>query len=134
MEKTKEENRRKEMFELNMLDMQLRQLEQQAIMIEQQVLEFQTIIFNLDELKKAKKGQSLLFPMGKDIFVEGKIENSDNLFVNIGSKTVAKKSVEETKKLMEKQKGKFLNAGEEIKNQMEKIYSRILELEKNLNA
>jgi prefoldin alpha subunit len=129
-----QESKQKEIFEFNMLDMQLRQMEQQAIMLEQQILEFQTVIFNLDELKKAKKGQNVLFPMGRDIFAEGKMENSDSLFINIGSKTIVKKNVDETKKIVEKQKETLIGACEEIKSDMEKVFSRILELEKRLSS
>ena len=121
-----------EMLELNLLDMQIRQLEQQAIMIEQQILEQQSLIHDLDELKKAKKGQSMLFPFSREIFAEGKIESSDVL-VNVGSKTLVRKSIDEAKRIVEKQKERMLKTNEEIHREIERIMSRIMELEKKLN-
>ena len=122
-----------EMLELNVLDMQIRQLEQQAMLVEQQITEYNSLLANLDDLKKAKKGQSMLFPFSRDIFVEGKIE-SNEVLVNVGSKTLVKKSIDEAKKIMEKQKNQMKNVNEEIRREIEKIFSRIVELERKLNA
>jgi len=126
-------HKQNEMLELNLLDMQIRQLEQQAVMIEQQIIDQQNLIKDLEELKKAKKGQSLLFPFSREIFVEGKIESPDVL-VNVGSKTLVKKSIDETKKLVEKQKGRLLKTNEELHREIQRIMTRIMELEKKLNA
>ena len=127
-----EKERQKEIFELNMLDMQLRQMEQQAMMVEQQILEQQTTSHNLDELKKTKNGQNMLFPFSKDIFIEGKLEKNDVL-VNIGSKTLVRKSIEDAKKIVVKQRDRLLDVSDEIKAKMSEIIARISELEKELN-
>ena len=127
------EEQQKDMFELNLLNMQLKQLEQQAFMQEQQLTEYQTLIFNLDELKKTKKGHEMLLPFAKDIFVKGKLED-DKVYVVLGSKTVAKKSIDEAKKIVEKHREKVLDEIELIRKDMEKIFARILELERKAKA
>ena len=121
-----------EMLELNVLDMQLRQLEQQAMLVEQQIAEYQGTLSNLDELKKAKKGQAIIFPFSRDIFVEGRIEGTD-LLVNVGSKTIVRKSMDETKKLVEKQKSRLVSVNGEIRQEIEKIMAKISEIEKKLS-
>jgi prefoldin alpha subunit len=128
-EHSKEEQR--EMLELNILDMQLRQLEQQSLMIEQQIIEQQALVLNLDELKKAKPGKTMLFPFSKDIFVEGKLE-SNEVIVNIGAKTFARKNIDGAKVIAEKQKQRLLEVNEEIRSEMQRILERISELEKKL--
>lgn len=125
------EKKQREMLEMQVLEMQLRQFEQQAMMIEQQILEYQSIMLNLEELKMAKPGKTMLFPFSRDIFVEGKFEKSDVL-VNVGSKTLIKQSIDEAKKLVEKQKNSLLNANEELHSEIEKVIARISELEKNI--
>ena len=126
-----EKEEQREMLELNVLDMQLRQLEQQSLIIEQQIIEQQSLVLNLDDLKKAKKGQSMLFPFSKDIFVEGKLESSE-VIVNIGSKTLARKSIDGAKEIAEKQKQRLLEVNEEIRGEMQRILERIAALEKKL--
>jgi len=121
-----------EMFELNMLDMQLRQLEQQALMLEQQTAELITINSSLDELKKAKKNQKVLFPVSRDIFAEGTLDNSNEVLVNIGSKTIARKSVDDAKKINEKQIEIFSEASENISREMQRIVMRIREIEQTI--
>lgn len=122
-----------EMLELNVLDMQIRQLEQQAMLVEQQIAEYNGLLANLDDLKKAKKGQSMLFPFSRDIFVEGKLD-SNEVLVNVGSKTLVRKSIDDAKKIMEKQKNQMARANEDIRKEIERIFSRIIELERKLNA
>jgi prefoldin alpha subunit len=125
------ERKQSEMMELNVLDMYLRQLEQQAVLLEQQLLEQQTLLDNLDELKKAKKGQEILFPFSRDIFVEGKLE-SDKVLVNVGSKTIVRKNIDDAKKIVEKQKKEIENASEKMKEEMQKILLKIEELQKKV--
>ena len=127
-----DKQRQKEMLEFNILEMQLRQLEQQAMMAEQQIVEQQNLISSLDELKNVKKGRDILFPFSKDIFVKGKIESSDVL-VNVGSKTLTRKSIDEAKKFVDNQMKRLLEANEEIRAEMEKIMRRIQMLEQRLN-
>lgn len=130
---TKDMKAQREMLELNVLDMQIRQLEQQAMLVEQQIQEQSAIILDLEELKKAKKSQNALFPFSRDIFIEGKIENPDSLLVHIGSKVFAKKSIDEAKRIVDRQKQRLLAANEEIAGEIEKIMNRINELENKLN-
>lgn len=130
----KNQQRQKDMIELNMLDMQLKQMEQQAMMIEQQIVEQQTIEFNLEELKKAVKGSSMLFPLSKDIFVEGKIESNDKVMINIGSRVIAKKSIDEAKAIVEKQKLRLLEASTDLQNNMREVFDRISQLEHELTC
>jgi hypothetical protein len=59
------QEKQRDMLELNLLDMQLRQLEQQSILAEQQIVEQQSLILSLDEFKSAKKGQEMLFPFSR---------------------------------------------------------------------
>jgi prefoldin alpha subunit len=128
------EEKQKDLFEINMLDMQLRQCEQQMMALEQQILEQQTISFNLDELKKAKQGQKALFPFSRDIFIEGKLENTESVIIGIGSRIAAKKSIDEAKSIVEKQREMLLKASDELKSHVGKIISRIEELEQKINA
>jgi prefoldin alpha subunit len=126
-----EKQAQRDMLELNVMDMQLRQLEQQSIMAEQQIIEQQSLILSLDEFKSAKKGQEMLFPFSREIFVKGRLESLD-LLVNVGSKHLVKKNIDETKKLVEGQMKKLLEVNEMIRSQMEKIMRRINELEQKL--
>jgi prefoldin alpha subunit len=126
-----ERQTQREMLELNVMDVQLRQLEQQSIMAEQQIVEQQSLLFSLDEFKSAKKGQEMLFPFSREIFVRGKLE-SPELIVNVGSKHLVKKNIDEAKKLVDSQMKKLLEVNEEIRSQMEKVMRRINELESKL--
>lgn len=95
------ENQQEKMLRLNMLEQDARQLEQQILMIEQQILELQILTTTLDEVEKAKEKDEMLAPIGKNIFVKTELLSKE-LLVNVGAKTLVKKSIPETKKLIEK--------------------------------
>ena len=123
-----------EIFELQVLDQQIRQFEQQLMMIEQQILEQDLISHELDQFKKAKKGDDMLFPFSRNIFVMGKVENTERVLVNIGSKVLAEKSIEDAKKTIDKTKERLFAASDELKGEMEKMISRISEIEHKVSC
>jgi len=129
-----EKERQSKILELNMLDAQLKQLEQQAMMIEQQIFDQQSLITNLDELKKSKKGQEMLFQLSRNVFAEGNLKNSNEVLVNVGSNVIVKKNIEEAKKITERAKLKLVDLNEDIRKEMQNIIFTIVRLEKDLQC
>lgn len=89
------------MIRLSMLEQDAKQLEQQLVMLEQQVLELQILMTTLDDIEKSKEKDEMLTSLGKNIFIKTALLSKD-LLINVGAKTVVKKSIAETKKLIEK--------------------------------
>jgi prefoldin alpha subunit len=131
-----DEDRQREMqakiIEIQMLENRLRQLEQSLNFIDQQIMEQQMLQLNLDELKKTKKGQEMLFPLGKNVFVKGKVENHE-VFVNIGSNIILKKDEEKSKETVERQKLQLANIRDEIAREIEKIVNQISMIERSFH-
>lgn len=120
------------LIEINMLENKLRQLEQSLNIIDQQIMEQQLLQLNIDELKKTKKGQEMLFPLGKNVFVRGKVEDHE-LLVKIGGRVVVKKDTEKAKDVIERQKMQLVGIREEISNEIEKILNEITLIEKSFS-
>lgn len=131
MEKSEKLNQ--QMIELQMLDLQLRQLEEKARMIEQQIYGHQLTEMCLDEIK-GRKNEEVMIPLGPGLFMAGKIENMDRIIIHLGSKILAKKKTEDAKKLLQKQRQKLMKEGDKISIEMQKILSEMSGLESRMKS
>lgn len=98
MTEKKEDNnlRREKLLELQNLDSQIKQVEDQMVQIEEQILEVANLIESLKEISNVKKGEEILVPVANGIFLKAKIEDTENLKVNVGSGVVVDKTLNET--------------------------------------
>ena len=118
-------------MEIGMLENKLKQLEQSLNFVDQQIMELQVIQMTINELKKAKKGQEIMFPLGKNVFIKGKLDEHE-ILVNIGGNAVVKKNEEQAKEVVERQKLQLSSLREEIAVEMERIIEQISLIEKSL--
>ena len=113
-------------LQLGMLEQEANSLQQRMQIVEQQVLEIQTLGNSLKEIEKTQE-KEMLANLGKNIFVKTEIQNKE-LLVDIGNKIFLKKNIPETLKIIETQidglmkvKKKILEKLQEIQEGMERI-------------
>ncbi len=99
----KEQKLQEKYLELQLIDQQIKQLQQQLAYIEEQVVELRNISEAIEELKDIKENSKIFFTLSPGILIEGKIKNKDEFLVNIGSGCVVKKTAAETKELIDNQ-------------------------------
>ncbi len=104
-------------------EIQIRQIQEQLQIIEQTMQDMNTISDGMEELK-GKTGEEIYAPIGKGIFVKAKLL-SEELTVNVGSEKFVKKSIDETKDLIEKQRKKLRETKADLDNELEKINEEI---------
>ncbi len=117
------ENQQELMQKLNMYEQQMNQMNQQLGAINQNIFDIHFMKDGLEELKGAK-GQDILAPLGKGIFVQSKV-NHEDLIVDIGENNLVKKSIEETKEIMEDQLKKLAEVKEELEGQVASIQQTV---------
>ncbi len=121
------ENQQQElMFKLSMFEQQIQQLQQQLQSIEQALTEITSLNFGLDELINST-GKEILAPIGKGIFAKTKLL-SEELTVDVGGKNFVKKSIPETKKIIEKQIKKLEEVKIELNNNLKKTGEEFMKL------
>jgi len=116
MERKKEQEL---MLDLGMFEQQIQQLQQQLQAVEQGIVELTSLNFGLDELKN-NKGKEILSPIGRGIFTKTELV-SEELIVDVGSKNFVKKSIPETKKIIEGQIKKLNEIKEDLDKNLEEI-------------
>ena len=103
MQNKKQEELQKKAIEFQMIEQELRQIEKQIILLHQQLLEFRNLEENIEELKNIKPETEMLSQIGAGIFIKSKIEDSNNLLMNIGANTAVLKTREEAMEIVKKQ-------------------------------
>ena len=114
------------MFKLSMFEQQMQEVQQQLQAIEQGIVEMNSLNIGLDELVGAE-GKEMLSPIGRGIFVKTKLL-SEKLTVDVGGKTFVKKSIPNTKKIIEDQIGKLEEVQKDLKEKLEKIGAEFQEM------
>jgi prefoldin alpha subunit len=110
-------------FKFSMFEKQIRELQQQIEAIENGIVDLTSLNFGLDELT-GSKDKEIYAPLGKGIFVKAKLI-SEELNVDIGSGNLVKKSIPETKELVESQIKKLQGIKKELENSLEDLGKEI---------
>ena len=116
------ENEQELMMKLSMFEQQIQHLRQQQELVEKTIGELGALDIGLEELRGGD-GKEILASVGRGIFVKAKLE-SEELTVDIGDKTFVKKSISETRKLIEAQLRKLEEVKEELNNSLEEVNSQ----------
>ncbi len=112
------------LIQASMLERQSQELEENLELIDKQISELQVFQENLKFFGKTKKSESLS-SLGKGVFVKTNIENND-LYVNVGSDVLVKKSLAETISILEIQINKLIEAKANLVTQID-LYNQALQ-------
>lgn len=114
------------MMKFSMFEQQIKHLQEQLQAVEKASLDLESINLGLDEIKTGKD-KEILAPIGRGIFVKGKII-SDELTVDIGGKNFVVKDVDSTKELIKQQLKKLEEIKEELNQALEGINQELTKL------
>ncbi len=115
-----------QIMQFQMLEQEANKLSQQLQLIENNLSEIQGIQEGLGEIEK-KETKEILANIGKKIYLPVEIKDK-NLIIEVGNKKFVKKSISETKKLIEEQISKMDHAKQEITNRLEELQEEANEL------
>jgi prefoldin alpha subunit len=104
---------------LNMLEQQIRQVQQQLQAVGSGINELEVLNEGLNEIP-GSEGKEILAQIGRGIFIKAKVL-SEELIVDIGKKNFVRKSAPETKKLIEEQIGKLRDVEKELEENLENL-------------
>lgn len=116
------------MAQLQMYEQQAQQLQQQLQAVEEALTEMNSLNAGLDEIKGGKD-KEVLSPLGRGVFTKTKLI-SEELIVDVGDKNFVKKSIPETKKIIEDQTEKLEGIREELYGNLEgleKEFTRLMQ-------
>ena len=118
-----------QLIQLQVIEQEAQQLEQQLQLVEQSLIEMQNLSSSLDELEKTDK-KEILANIGRGIYIPAEIKDK-NLTVEVGNKIFVKKSIPETKKIIEDQVEKLGSVREQISDRIEDLRQEVNQLMKS---
>ncbi|MBI4153792.1 prefoldin subunit alpha, partial [Candidatus Woesearchaeota archaeon] len=116
-------------MELQLLNSQLKQVQQQLEMLTQQVSELNRIDEALEELAKTKKETEVLSQLGSGVFVKSVLMDEKNVLLNVGANIVVEKPIKDAKGIVERQIEDFNNVIAELTAQLNGGIQRMQELQ-----
>jgi prefoldin alpha subunit len=111
-------------MELQLLQHQLQQVQQQVQALEAQAGEMDVVQQALDDFSISKAGSSSYATLTPGLFVKVKLEETDNVLLNVGGGAVVQKSVPDAKKIIAAQGVELRKLQQELTEQMQKIAER----------
>ncbi len=117
------------LIQLQMIEQEAGQLEQQSQLIEQHFTEMQNLLIGLNELETTDK-KEILANIGKGIYIPAEIK-SKVLTVEVGKRNFVKKSILETREIVEKQIEKLSSVKQQIADKIEDLQAEMNELIKS---
>lgn len=102
-----------------MFEKQIQELQQQIEAVERGIVDLNSLNFGLGELVGGKD-KEIFAPLGKGIFVKAKLI-SEELNVDVGNGNFVKKSIPETKGLIEEQIKKLGEIKTELEQNLEQL-------------
>ena len=120
--------KQEQIIRIQMMEQEVNQLNQQLELIEQNVKEMNELIGSLNEIGK-KDNNEILANLGKRIFIPVIIKDK-NLIVEVGKGNFVKKSVSETKDIIEKETEKLMEGKNQI---IERLNSLQIEMNSLVN-
>lgn len=131
-EKKKTDDKTKLYLEYQLINQQLKEIQTRMQEIANQLNEIMVTRQAVEEIPKTEKGTEILAPLAPGIFVKADLKDNKEFHINVGSKVVVTKSVEETKKLLTDQEAEIKGAEEQLAGQWQTLVIRLQELHQKL--
>lgn len=123
-----ESNMQAKYYEFQMINEQLKELAQQAQVLEEQINDLNTTMEALDVLEKTEEKTELLVPVSQGIFAKTTLKENDKLLVNVGANVVVDKNVKQTKEIIADRLKRMQEFNNQTVENMEALNSRAKEL------
>jgi len=112
-----------QIIQIQMFEQEAQQLNQQLQLIEQNINEMQDLKASLDEIAKGES-KEILASLGKGLYIPVEIKDK-KLVVEVGNKNFVKKSIPQTKEIIEEQSKKLVVGKTQILERLEALQSEI---------
>ncbi len=126
---TGEQELQQKYVELQLLDRQIKELQQQIQIIDEQSLDFRVGVQGLSDIEKTQEGSEILVPVSNGIFAWATLTNSSEFLVSVGSNVMVVKSMVETRKLLDEKIATLSQYRDEIVLNLQQLDEQIRRLE-----
>ena len=120
-------------IELQILNQQIKKIQEQFMILQQQLAELINLETALLETKDVKKDSEVFSSLGSGIFVNSKLTDPENVIVNVGAGVLVKKTLDEALHLVKTQITNINQSQEAVKEELTKAVTYSEQLSQELN-
>ncbi len=106
-------------FELQILEQQLKQVNQQLLGMDNQLLELQRIKENLDDIANTKKDTEMPVDLGRGEFLKVELKDRSRVRMNVGSNIVVEKDIASSKLVVDHQMGQIIEVIKQLEQEFQ---------------
>jgi len=129
-----EQNLKEAYMEYQMIEQQTKQFHRQLEAVAQQLMEMNSTIISLEEFGKLKPQKEIFVPINSGIFAKARLENAEELLVNVGAGIVVAKDIPSTKKIISAQVEELKQVQKRMIEELESLASKAAQIEKIIEA
>lgn len=133
METNLEKEMEKMYIELQIITQQMKQLQKQILLLNNQLVELTLLYHSLKEFKDIKEGANILVAVGNGIFANAELKNNQELIVNVGANVAVKKDVDSTRQLILQQADEIKNVQQQMNAELKNLYEQANSIEWEIN-
>ena len=112
----------------------LEELKQHITLIQQKMVELETIKQALEDMKGVPDGKDILLPVGSGFFAPAKSVKTGKILVEIGAGVMVKKTVDEAKAFVERKKKEVEDASQHIQMEFSQLAEKANEIAAEVQA
>lgn len=121
----------KKIVQFQILEANLKALQEREELINERLAEIENTKAAIEELKKTKPGKTLI-PIGSGNFISGKIDDTEELIIGIGSGVAIKKKREDAAEILDSKFKEFEKDLNELRNQGTTIAFQLAKLQEEI--
>ena len=107
------------LIQLSMMEQQANEQAEKIQAIDNQISELESLKLSLKKMEKSK-GREMLSPLGRGIFLKTEVKD-EKVFVNVGSKTLVKRTFPEAAEIVDTQVKEMENLKHQLMHNIEEI-------------
>lgn len=115
------------------LDSRIKALMNRRDFLLRKILEIETTLSLMDEVKKSK-GDEILLPLGSSVHVSGTLHKTKNMIVELGTDIAIECKAEKAKSILEKRKKIIEDGLQAIEKELVNLSNELLKLEPEIKA
>jgi prefoldin alpha subunit len=121
----------KKIVQFQILEANLKALQEREELINERLAEIENTKAAIEELKKTKPGKTLI-PIGSGNFISGKIDDTEELIIGVGSGVAIKKKREDAAEILDSKFKEFEKDLNELRNQGTTIAFQLAKLQEEI--
>ena len=121
----------KKIVQFQILEANLKVLQEREELINERLAEIENTKAAIEELKKTKPGKTLI-PIGSGNFISGKIDDTEELIIGVGSGVAIKKKREDAAEILDSKFKEFEKDLNELRNQGTTIAFQLAKLQEEI--